>query len=78
MINEAAALKIDHGVYSSPSQWDPIMGGATFASHLPIWVRRVYTPFTSRPVSMLECMPFTSTLVDWAGLLFSSHGLCSW
>ena len=43
MINEAKALKIDHGIYSSPSQWDPIMGGSGFASSLPLWVRSRYS-----------------------------------
>ena len=37
MINQANALGQHVGIYSSASQWNPIMGGSSFASGYPIW-----------------------------------------
>lgn len=37
MVNEANALGIAYGIYSSPSQWNPIMGGSTAFSGAALW-----------------------------------------
>jgi hypothetical protein len=37
MIDQAKAMNIPFGVYSSPSQWNPIMGGSGFAAGYPLW-----------------------------------------
>jgi len=37
MVNQAAARGVHLGIYSSASQWNPIMGGSTKFSYLPIW-----------------------------------------
>ncbi len=37
MVNQAAARGVSIGIYSSASQWNPIMGGTTQFSYLPIW-----------------------------------------
>ena len=39
MMSEAKALGISYGIYSSPSQWNPIMGGSSFAAGTALWVR---------------------------------------
>jgi len=45
MINQAKALGINLGVYTSNSQWSPITGGWTGASALPLW----YAHYDSNP-----------------------------
>ena len=37
MIAEGQRLGLHMGVYSSESQWNPIMGGENVASNLPLW-----------------------------------------
>mmetsp|Transcript_5589 Transcript_5589/g.13975 ORF Transcript_5589/g.13975 Transcript_5589/m.13975 type:complete len:229 (+) Transcript_5589:25-711(+) len=37
MVNEAEARGYVVGIYSSQSQWDPIMGGSTAFSQYPLW-----------------------------------------
>jgi len=37
MVTEGKALGVSLGIYSSASQWSPIMGGSTKFSSLPLW-----------------------------------------
>ena len=37
-IKAVQAKGVPVAVYTSESQWSPITGGATIASHLPLWV----------------------------------------
>ena len=37
LLEEARNLHLHVGMYTSASQWDPITGGATYASGYPLW-----------------------------------------
>ena len=37
MVDEAKAKGVSVGIYSSASQWNPIMGGSTKFKSLPLW-----------------------------------------
>ncbi len=37
LLNEASNQGVSIGVYTSASQWNPIMGGYTGASSYPLW-----------------------------------------
>jgi GH25 family lysozyme M1 (1,4-beta-N-acetylmuramidase) len=37
MVNEGKARGVSLGIYSSASQWNPIMGGSTAFKSLPLW-----------------------------------------
>lgn len=53
MVNEGKARGISLGIYSSASQWSPIMGGSTKFSSLPLW----YAHYDSNP-SFSDFSPF--------------------
>jgi hypothetical protein len=37
MVDEAKKQGVTLGIYTSASQWNPIMGGSTKFSYLPLW-----------------------------------------
>jgi len=50
MVDEGHARGVSMGVYSSSSQWSPIMGGTTQFSNLPLWYAHwdyTFSPCTS-------------------------------
>lgn len=49
MVDEGKARGVSLGVYSSSSQWGPIMGGATQFSNLPLW--NAHWDYTYSPCS---------------------------
>jgi hypothetical protein len=53
MVNEAEALGVKLGIYTSASQWIPIMGGYTGGSAYPLW----YAHYDGNP-SFADFSPF--------------------
>ena len=53
LISELQALGITIGVYTSASQWNPIMGGSTAGSPFPLW----YAHYDNNP-SFSDFSPF--------------------
>jgi len=50
MVDEGNARGVSMGIYTSSSQWSPIMGGTTKFSNLPLWYAHwdyTYSPCTS-------------------------------
>jgi GH25 family lysozyme M1 (1,4-beta-N-acetylmuramidase) len=53
MVNEGKARGVSMGIYSSNFQWNPIMGGSTAFSYLPLW----YAHYDNNP-SFSDFSPF--------------------
>jgi len=66
MANEASSLGLTTGVYTSASQWQPIMGSSTVGSSQPLW----YAHYDGKP-SFSDFTPFngwtTPTMKQYAG-----------